>query len=530
MRRLRAAPARGRARDRRRASILEASLEVRGAIVYATLIDVVAAAAGLLPRRPVRRVLPAAGDLLRPGAAGLDGGRATVTPALAPDPAAQGAARAARVAARARAAAGTTACCWRAIVDRPRPAYVRGRRLIVVWRGSRAAAARPVAAADFKERDFLMHWLTKPGTSVAEEVRITPAGLQGAARASPACATSASHIGQALLCRRGRTASTSARTGSASTRRSTTTRRSPRSRRSSTAIPGSYRDVQTYLKERIREVLTGSQRRDRRPHLRRRTCEVLREKAEEVKEVARATSTGVDRRARRAAGRHPADRGQGRSRRRRSSYGLKPGDVRRAAATLVAGEEVGDIFRDGKAYDVQVWSTPETRDSLSDIREPADRHAQRRAACGSATSPTSRIVPTPNVIEREDTARGASTSSANVEGARPRLGGRGRRGRAGRGRAARSSTTPRCWASTPSARRRQTACSCSPIAAALGDLPPAAGVLRELAAGDPGLPHPARRRWSAACWRRSSAAASSRSARWSGSSPCSGSRPATASC
>ncbi len=49
-------------------------------------------------------------------------------------------------------------------------------------------------------------------------------------------------------------------------------------------------------------------------------------------------------------------------------YGLKPGDVRRAAATFMAGEEVGDIFRDGKAYDVQVWSTPETRNSLTAIR------------------------------------------------------------------------------------------------------------------------------------------------------------------
>ena len=59
-------------------------------------------------------------------------------------------------------------------------------------------------------------------------------------------------------------------------------------------------------------------------------------------------------------------------------YGLKPGDVRRAAATLVTGEEVGDIFRDGKAYDVQVWSTPETRNSLTAIRAAADRHARRR--------------------------------------------------------------------------------------------------------------------------------------------------------
>ena len=42
-------------------------------------------------------------------------------------------------------------------------------------------------------------------------------------------------------------------------------------------------------------------------------------------------------------------------------YGLKPGDVRRAAAWLMAGEEAGDIFVGGKAYDVQLWSPPESR-------------------------------------------------------------------------------------------------------------------------------------------------------------------------
>ena len=48
-------------------------------------------------------------------------------------------------------------------------------------------------------------------------------------------------------------------------------------------------------------------------------------------------------------------------------FGIKPGDVRRAAATLMSGEEVGDIFRGGRAYDVNVWSTPGNRDSVSDI-------------------------------------------------------------------------------------------------------------------------------------------------------------------
>src|SRR5205823_6827680 len=45
-------------------------------------------------------------------------------------------------------------------------------------------------------------------------------------------------------------------------------------------------------------------------------------------------------------------------------YGLKPGDVRRAAATFIASTEVSDIHRDGKVYDVMVWSTPDTRQKI----------------------------------------------------------------------------------------------------------------------------------------------------------------------
>jgi Cu/Ag efflux pump CusA len=35
---------------------------------------------------------------------------------------------------------------------------------------------------------------------------------------------------------------------------------------------------------------------------------------------------------------------------------------------MLAGEEVGDIFRGGRAYDVNVWSVPESRRNLTDIR------------------------------------------------------------------------------------------------------------------------------------------------------------------
>ncbi|MFF1613427.1 efflux RND transporter permease subunit [Amycolatopsis sp. NPDC058278] len=49
-------------------------------------------------------------------------------------------------------------------------------------------------------------------------------------------------------------------------------------------------------------------------------------------------------------------------------HGLKPSDARWAAGTLIAGEEVGDIYRGGKTYDVQVWSTPQVRHSVTDVR------------------------------------------------------------------------------------------------------------------------------------------------------------------
>jgi Cu/Ag efflux pump CusA len=95
-------------------------------------------------------------------------------------------------------------------------------------------------------------------------------------------------------------------------------------------------------------------------------------------------------------------------------YGLKPGDVRRAAAFLLQGEEVGDIFIGGKTYDVNVWSTPATRHSLTDIQnlliDTPDGGRVRLADVADI-----RIVPVPNVIEREGQSRKIDVS-ANVKG------------------------------------------------------------------------------------------------------------------
>jgi Cu/Ag efflux pump CusA len=49
------------------------------------------------------------------------------------------------------------------------------------------------------------------------------------------------------------------------------------------------------------------------------------------------------------------------------THAIKPGDVRRAAAILIAGINVGQLFEDQKIYDVVVWGRPELRDEISDV-------------------------------------------------------------------------------------------------------------------------------------------------------------------
>ncbi|MCP4328374.1 MAG: efflux RND transporter permease subunit [Alphaproteobacteria bacterium] len=49
--------------------------------------------------------------------------------------------------------------------------------------------------------------------------------------------------------------------------------------------------------------------------------------------------------------------------------GLKPGDIRRAAGTMLAGLQVGALFEQQKVFDVVVWGDRNTRDSLTEIRD-----------------------------------------------------------------------------------------------------------------------------------------------------------------
>ena len=110
---------------------------------------------------------------------------------------------------------------------------------------------------NFQENDFLMHWVEKPGTSLEAMRRITDARQPGAA-GDPRRA----ELRLAHRPRRGRRRSRRAELHRAvdqpRSRRSTTTRRSAKIQAVVDGYPGLYRDLLTYLRERIKEVLTGA--------------------------------------------------------------------------------------------------------------------------------------------------------------------------------------------------------------------------------------------------------------------------------
>ena len=84
--------------------------------------------------------------------------------------------------------------------------------------------------------------------------------------------------------------------------------------------------------------------------------------------------------------------------------GVLPGDIRRAAATLLQGIEVGNLFEDTKVFEVIVTGTPELRSSVETvegllIQTPSGTPSR----LGDLASVT--VGETPTVIERDASAR-----------------------------------------------------------------------------------------------------------------------------
>lgn len=263
----------------------------------------------------------------------------------------------------------------------------------------------------FKERDFLMHWVSQPGTSAAEEYRISQRGCEEFLKV-PGVLNCGTHIGQAFTA--------DEIVGVNAGEHWISIDRHANYDETLAAVqdvvngyPGLHRDVQTYLKERIEEVLTGASE----PILVRvygDDLNVLREQAQRVKDILDGIHGTQD--AHVSLEVEVPQISVTVNLAQAQKYGLKPGDVRRAAATLVAGEEVGDVFRDGRAYDVHVWSTPATRSSVTSIEDlPIDTPTGQRVRLADLA--TVALQPVPNQIDRTNGSRRVEVGSFLASGA-----------------------------------------------------------------------------------------------------------------
>jgi CzcA family heavy metal efflux pump len=383
--------------DSAAAVTLEASLELRGAMVYATLIVALA----VLPLFVLEGI---GGEFLPPlGVSYLLAAAASMAVALTVTPALSllllsGAPRELRRSPRARRLQQGHAALLLRSLRTPRWTYVAVGAVVVA-----GLAALPFLGTSlspsFKEPQLLVQTGGAPGTSLSEMTRITnQVGRE--LESIPGVSDVGAHVGRAV------TSDQAVNVNSAelwvgidpgadydATVASV--------REAVEGYPGLAFDVLTFSKERVEEVLSGTDE-DLVVRVYGEDLEVLRSQAREVDQIL-ADTEGVGNPRVKASAEEPtleveidlaaAER-----------YGIKPGEVRRAAATLVAGIQVGSLFEEQKVFDVVVWGTPETRASLTSIRElPIDTPNGGQVALGDVADV--QIRPNPTVIRHEAVSR-----------------------------------------------------------------------------------------------------------------------------
>jgi CzcA family heavy metal efflux pump len=379
------------------AIVLDASLEVRGPIVYATLIVVAAAA-------PVLFLGGLTGAFFRPLAMSYTLAvlaslvvALTVTPALALLLLSRAGLRRSASPVVRWLQRGYTGFLARAI-RRPLGAFATVALVVVAGLAVLPGFGQSLLPA-FKERNVFLHFISVPGTSHAEEIRLVEA-VSADLHKIPAIKTFGAHIGQAFL------GDEVVGVNFGELWISIDPKADYEKTVSDIQVvankyPGLLHNAYTYLRERTDEVLTGSGDAIV-ARIYGENLDTLRKKADEIATLMSATDGVVDQHVDLQVNVPQVEVEVDLV--KAESYGIKPGDVRRAAATMFAGEEVGDIFRDGKAYDVAVWSTPATRASVTSVEQvPIDIPGGKRIRLSDVASVS--VKSTPNVIQHDGTLR-----------------------------------------------------------------------------------------------------------------------------
>jgi Cu/Ag efflux pump CusA len=288
------------------------------------------------------------------------------------------------------------------VVDRVRPMASVAAVMAIVGVATFAlvlprVAASPVPA--FQDRDLLLRWDAIPGTSATEMDRIVSlAGHE--LRGVPGVETVAGHIGRAVLSDQVvGVDSGEIWLGLAPDADYDATLAAVQS--VVAGYPGFQQAIETYASARVSAVTPPAET-DLTVRVYGQDLETLARQADAVRDAVLAVD-GVGGATVAGESSEPtlkieADLAAA------DAVGLKPGDIRRAATTLLSGIQVGSLFEDQKVFEVVVWGIPQLRENLTAIRDlPIDTPSGRQVRLGDVASVT--IGSSPSVIRREGVFR-----------------------------------------------------------------------------------------------------------------------------
>ncbi len=262
---------------------------------------------------------------------------------------------------------------------------------------------------EFQETDFLMHFLGKPGTSVEEMNRLSIRAAKELL-AIKGVRNHGAHVGRAEVA--------DEVYGPEFTELWVSidpdvpyyeTRDKIQSVMDN--YPGLYTDVQTYLKERSKEVLSGAGA-SIVVRLYGHDLDELRAQADNVKIIMADTNGAIDMKIEPLVLLPQIEivmRPQAAER-----FGLTSGMIRRTTTTLLRGNKVGEVYEENKRYDVMVWGAPESRADITAVRNlPIDTPTGIQIRLKDVADVM--MVPMPNSIKREGASRRLDIT-ANVRG------------------------------------------------------------------------------------------------------------------
>jgi CzcA family heavy metal efflux pump len=294
------------------------------------------------------------------------------------------------------------------VVDRPR-AVIAFLVAALAVTGFAVSRLGDELLPNFKETDFLMHWVGPPGTSIEEMDRIT-ARVSRELRSIPGVRNFGSHIGRAEVADEvvGPNFTELWISLDENVDYDSTV---ARVQEVVNGYPGLRRDLQSYLSERVEEVLSGASAelvvRIFGPDL-----ADLRSKAQEVFAAIQDIPGVVD-----AQVESQKLVPQIEIRLRpgiAEQFGLTPGHLRKVQTTMLKGTKVGEVYLGHQIVDISVWGAPRVRTDLGALRAlPIETPTGALVPLGEVAEVA--IAPTPNEIRREGASRRIDVT-CNVRG------------------------------------------------------------------------------------------------------------------